>query len=89
MTVDLEARRKRVLYRSRHRGTREMDEIMGAFAARHVASLADSELVEFEHLLECPDPELYDWITGASSIPAERDGPVMRLLQGFSPKEGR
>ena len=50
MTVDLESRRKRVLYRSRHRGTREMDEIMGAFAARHVASLGDSELLEFEHL---------------------------------------
>jgi antitoxin CptB len=88
MTVDLESRRKRVLYRSRHRGTREMDEIMGAFAARHVDSLGDSELLEFEHLLECPDPALYDWITGAAPVPAEHDGPVMRLLQRFSPLAG-
>ena len=61
MTESIEVRRKRALYRSWHRGTRELDEILGPFAERHVDAMTESRLEQLEILLERPDPELFSW----------------------------
>jgi antitoxin CptB len=55
----LDDRRKRLLFRCWHRGTREMDLILGRFADAAIAELTDNELVQLERLIEVPDPELY------------------------------
>ncbi len=67
----LDDRRKRLLFRCWHRGTREMDLILGRFADAEVATLADTELDELECLLEIPDPDLYAAITGDRPLPGE------------------
>jgi antitoxin CptB len=65
----LDDRRKRLLFRCWHRGTREMDLIVGRFADAHLADLSDAELTELEQLIELPDPDLYAALTGAGDIP--------------------
>ena len=55
----LDDRRKRLLFRCWHRGTREMDLILGRFADAEIAGLTDAELAELERLIEVPDPDLY------------------------------
>jgi antitoxin CptB len=60
----LDDRRKRLLFRCWHRGTREMDLILGGFADAEIAHLADAELAQLEHLIELPDPDLYAALTG-------------------------
>src|SRR5512140_273429 len=55
----LDERRKRLLFRCWHRGTREMDLILGRFADAEIAKLGDDELAQFERLIEVPDPDLY------------------------------
>ena len=65
----LDPRRRKVLFRSWHRGMREMDLIMGGFADARIASLAESELDEFERLIEVPDPDLLAWIIGDATVP--------------------
>ena len=55
----LDARRKRLLFRCWHRGTREMDLILGRFADAVIADLTDAELGELEQLVEVADPDLY------------------------------
>jgi len=55
----LDHRRKRLLFRCWHRGTREMDLILGRFADAEIAGLTDSELTQLEQLIEVPDPDLY------------------------------
>ena len=60
----LDVRRKRLLFRCWHRGTREMDLILGRFADAEIAVLADAELDELERLIEVPDPDLYAALTG-------------------------
>ena len=55
----LDDRRKRLLFRCWHRGTREMDLILGRFADAEIASLGDGELAQLERLIELPDPDLY------------------------------
>ena len=60
----LDDRRKRLLFRCWHRGTREMDLILGRFADAEIANLSDQELIQFEFLVDVPDPVLYAALTG-------------------------
>ena len=64
----LDDRRKRLLFRCWHRGTREMDLVLGRFADAEIANLSEHELAEFEHLMDVPDPYLYAALT--SNVPA-------------------
>jgi antitoxin CptB len=79
---DLE-RRKRARYRSWHRGTREMDFLLGRFADRHLAQMDDEALTRYEALLEVADPLLYRWIAGGEPVPETVDGPLIGLLRNF------
>ena len=67
----LDDRRKRLLFRCWHRGTREMDLILGRFADAEIATLSDSELTTLEHLIELPDPDLYAALTGDKPLAPE------------------
>lgn len=67
----LDDRRKRLLFRCWHRGTREMDLILGGFADAEIADLADAELAQLEHLIELPDPDLYAALTGDAVLAPE------------------
>ncbi len=67
---NIENRRKRLIFRSGHRGTKEMDLIMGSFAAKYVPGFSEEELGLYEEILEFPDPDLYNWITGKEETPA-------------------
>jgi antitoxin CptB len=80
----LETRRKRLLYRSWHRGTRESDLILGRFAAAHLDGFDEAQLDRYEALLECADADLYDWVADRASPPAIFDHDVMRLLRTFT-----
>ena len=64
MTTPPDIRRKRLLFRSWHRGTREADLILGSFAEANLAAFDEARLDRYEALLECPDADLFDWITG-------------------------
>lgn len=74
---------RRLIFRAWHRGTREMDLLMGRFAERHVPGMSEADLAEFDYLLKEPDPDLYDWIAGRKAPPANLMGPVMTKLIGF------
>jgi antitoxin CptB len=67
----LDDRRKRLLFRCWHRGTREMDLILGRFADAEIAKLADAELGQLERLIQLPDPDLYAALTGDSVLAPE------------------
>jgi antitoxin CptB len=66
---ELDPRRKRLIFRSGHRGVREMDLILEPFAKAYVADLTGDELDQYESLLEIPDADLFYWITGEKSVP--------------------
>lgn len=83
----LDPRRRRLLFRSWHRGTREMDLIIGRFADAHIAQFSDAELDEFERLIEATDPELLAWVTGQSAPPEADDTPMFRRLCAFQGKQ--
>ena len=82
-SAGLDPRRRRLLYRSWHRGTREMDLILGRFADAAVGEMSAAEIAELERLADVPDPQLYGWLTGACPVPANYDVAVFRRLRDF------
>ena len=83
----LDDRRKRLLFRSWHRGTREMDLILGRFADAEIADLSDDELAEFERLLEVPDPDLYAALTSTRPPMPDIAGRLFDRIKSFRPAD--
>ncbi len=80
---DLDVRRRRLRFRAWHRGTRELDLLLGRFADAEIARLDEPDIGAFEALLEVPEHDLYGWITGAEETPAPYDTPLLRRLRDF------
>lgn len=76
-------RLKRLSYRAHHRGFKEADLLLGAFADAHLADLTDAELTDLETLLEEQDQDIYDWVLGRTPTPAEFETGLMARLRAF------
>jgi antitoxin CptB len=76
-------RRRRLLFRSTHRGTFENDLLIGGFVRAHLASLTDADLDALEAVMEMPDTDLADWLTGRVAIPQEEATPMLRRMRDF------
>jgi antitoxin CptB len=85
----LDARRRRLLFRSWHRGTREADLIMGRFADVHIDGFSDAELDQYEHLLDALENDLLSWMTGVVEVPSEHDTAMFRRVRDFHMQTGR
>ncbi len=83
-----DAMRRRLKFRSWHRGTREADLLLGSFADRHLDGFSAEQLDRFDRLLGSSDPDLYNWMTGREPVPSDHDHDVMELLKAhkFSPR---
>jgi antitoxin CptB len=79
----LDARRRKLLFRSWHRGIREMDLVLGRFADAHIAGLSEPELDQYERWLEIPDQEMFDYVKGAAAAPPELDTSLFKRLCDF------
>jgi len=73
MSEDIEVRRRRAAWRAAHRGTKELDFLVGRFAHDKVTAMADGELSRFERLLESSDPELQAWLLGPEQQPEDAE----------------
>ena len=76
-------RRKKLLFRSWHRGTRELDLIFGTFADAAIETLDEGELDDYERLLNLPDADLMDWMLTGKPVPADIDNALIRRILAF------
>lgn len=67
--ADLDARKRQAIFRATHRGTREMDILMGGFVEAEIASFSDAEMDQLEVLMQAPDWDIYKWVTGTLPVP--------------------
>ena len=79
----LDARRRRLLFRCRHRGIREMDFVLGRFADAQLERLSDAELDVLEIWLDVPDQQIFAWVNGSEPVPEAFDTPMFRRLRDF------
>ncbi len=78
----LDVRRRRLLFRASHRGTKETDLLVGGFVASRIAALSGAELEALESIMDLPDPELAEWLTGTRPIPpAHRHAAMLRRMR--------
>ncbi len=68
MTDDLDLRRRRAAYRAAHRGTKEMDVLVGRYAAAKLPALAGDALSQLEEFLAVGDPTLQAWIFATEAM---------------------
>lgn len=80
-----EARRKRMLHRSRYRGVKEGDLLFGQFAATWLHLLNDQQLDRYEALLDEPDQDVLSWIYGRAPVPPQHDHEVFAMLRSYEP----
>ena len=74
-------RRRRLLFRATHRGTHETDLLIGGFVVERLGAFSDADMDVLEALMELPDVELADWLTGRLPIPAAHDIPMLRAMR--------
>jgi antitoxin CptB len=79
----LDTRRRRLLFRATHRGTFENDLMIGGFVRAHLDSLTEADLDALETVMEMPDTDLAEWLTGREPIPPKEDTPMLRRMREF------
>lgn len=82
--MDRATRLKRLGFRSKHRGTREADLLIGGFFDARSAWWSDAEIDLFETLLEEQDVDIMAWAIGTAAVPQRYAGPMMQAMQGLS-----
>jgi antitoxin CptB len=83
LSTDIDRQRRRLHFRSWHRGTKEMDHLLGKFADAHLDDLPEDLLNAYDVLLEESDPDLYNWITGREPPPDHVSAPLIELMKAF------
>ncbi|WP_137044833.1 succinate dehydrogenase assembly factor 2 [Pseudolabrys sp. FHR47] len=79
----LDLRLRKLKFRLWHRGIREMDLVMGGFADAELMNLSETELTEVEGWLDIPDQQMFAWVNGSETPPADLDTPLFRKLRTF------
>ena len=64
MTLNIDQLKKKIIYRSNYRGTKEMDKLLGAFTKKYIETLSIKDLNDLEELLDVDDSNLYNFYNG-------------------------
>ena len=83
MTTDIEQLKKKIIYRSNYRGTKEMDKLLGAFTKKYVDQLDYEDLNELTKLLEIDDNNLYNFYNGLKTNIQFDDNKINNLFKNF------
>ena len=83
MTADIEQIKKKIIYRSNYRGTKEMDKLLGAFTSKYLDQLNEEDLKELIKLLEVDDNNLYNFYNGLNTNIEFEDNKINNLFKNF------
>ena len=83
MTADIEQIKKKIIYRSNYRGTKEMDKLLGAFINEYLDHLDYKDLNELIKLLEIDDNNLYNFYNGIDTNIEFEDNKINNLFKNF------
>tara|TARA_B100002019_G_C20888274_1_gene412165 strand:- start:33 stop:293 length:261 start_codon:yes stop_codon:yes gene_type:complete len=83
MPTDIEQIKKKIIYRSNYRGTKEMDKLLGAFTNKYLDVLNYDELNELVKLLEIDDNNLYNFYNGLTTNIEFEDNNINKLFKNF------
>ena len=83
MTFNIDQLKKKIIYRSNYRGTKEMDKLLGAFTKKYINQLNQDELIDLEKLLDIDDTNLYNFFNGINTEIKFDETTVFKLFKSF------
>ena len=83
MTFNIDQLKKKIIYRSNYRGTKEMDKLLGAFTKKYINQLNKDELIDLEKLLDIDDTNLYNFFNGIDTEIKFDENNVSKLFKNF------
>ena len=83
MATDIEQIKKKIIYRSNYRGTKEMDKLLSTFTKKNINNLNNEDLIDLEKLLNIDDTNLYNFYTGAETDFEIENNKVNLLFKNF------
>ena len=86
MTTDIEQIKKKIIYRSNYRGTKEMDKLLGAFTNEYIDRLSKVELQELVKLLDIDDDNLYNFFKGIKTDIEFENNKINLLFRNYKYK---
>ena len=81
--INIDELKKKIIYRSNYRGTKEMDKLLGAFAKKYINDLSNDDLVKLEKLLNIDDSNLYNFLNGLETDVVIEKNNVTDLFKNF------
>ncbi|MEM7427588.1 MAG: succinate dehydrogenase assembly factor 2 [Pseudomonadota bacterium] len=84
VSAPLDVRRKKLIYRASHRGTRELDLILGGYVSRHIADMDEAQLNDLERIIDIPDVDLDAWLSGKRKVPDAQNSKLLTAILTFS-----
>ena len=88
MDLNIEQLKKKIIYRSNYRGTKEMDKLLGAFTNKYINELSNEDLINLEKLLDIDDNNLYDFYNNIKTNVKFEDNNVNLMFRNFKYNEG-
>ena len=83
MTLDIDQLKKKIIYRSNYRGTKEMDKLLGAFTKKYIEELNIKDLEDLEELLDIDDTNLYNFYNNMDCNIKFKDNYINSLFKDF------
>ena len=75
--------KKKIIYRSNYRGTKEMDKLLSSFTTRYINTLNEIDLVDLEKLLNIDDANLYNFYNGLDTNIEFENNKINNLFKNF------
>ncbi len=83
MIIDIHQLKKKIIYRSNYRGTKEMDKLLGAFTKKYIDEFNNDDLIDLEKLLDIDDNNLYNYYNSLNTEIVFENNNVNLLFRNF------
>jgi antitoxin CptB len=83
MTLNIDLLKKKIIYRSSYRGTKEMDKLLGSFTKKYIEILSLNDLKDLEKLLDIDDTNLYNYYNGLDCDFEFKENYINSLFKNF------
>ena len=83
MDFNIEKLKKKIIYRSNYRGTKEMDKLLGSFTKKYINKLSNDDLIDLEKLLELDDNNLYNFYNSLNTNIKFKKNKINLLFKNF------
>ena len=83
MTINIDDLKKKIVYRSTYRGSKEMDKLLSSFTKKYINKLEIDDLNDLEKFLNIDDTNLYNFYNGFKTDKEIKENKISSLFKKF------